>query len=206
MVRDAEHRRRREAQLSGRSFMERPLGTQNGQEVLGDRRQRARIPDRRKTSLNHRRQRNRDHARKPQAANNVGCTGNAEPGSHHGQHLHVNCGVRPQSRCEGDAAYSTAARKRPARQRTGHSCRQDGAQQIPWIGGLSVQLRARRLLLRYSSRRRRRSLMVRRMTALAAPLRMPRLGSDRVDDEGVRAVSVWIEAMTPARGYVDAAP
>jgi hypothetical protein len=48
--------------------------------------------------------------------------------------------------------------------------------------------------------------MVRRMTALAAPLRMPRLGSDRVDDEGVRAVSVWIEAMTPARGYVDAAP
>jgi hypothetical protein len=51
-----------------------------------------------------------------------------------------------------------------------------------------------------------RSLVVVRMAASSRPLRMPMEGSARVDDLGVRAVSAWIEAMTPARGYPPAKP
>ena len=51
-----------------------------------------------------------------------------------------------------------------------------------------------------------RSLLIARMTATQAPLRMPRLGSNRPDPDGIRVVSAWIAAMTAQRGYPSAAP
>jgi hypothetical protein len=51
-----------------------------------------------------------------------------------------------------------------------------------------------------------RSLILTRMHATNAPLRMPRLGSNVVDPDGVAAVTAWIANMTPERGYPRAAP
>lgn len=51
-----------------------------------------------------------------------------------------------------------------------------------------------------------RSLLVARQTIRGTEAQMPRIGTNQVDDEGVAAVTRWIEAMTAENGYPEPDP
>lgn len=51
-----------------------------------------------------------------------------------------------------------------------------------------------------------RSLLLARMKLRDHVAQMPRIGTNRVDEAGVRVVTAWIEAMTAERGYPPALP
>ena len=51
-----------------------------------------------------------------------------------------------------------------------------------------------------------RSLILARMLVRDHPAQMPPLASNRIDEAGIAAVSAWIAAMTPERGYPAPAP